>query len=901
MRLPLLAACVLCIAALEAGDVAIAAVPQRAPGLLRKIHAVHAGLEVAWSDSSTPLGERADIALRLGHFGEATQLWEELRRESPDKPDAAMAEIYMKRYNFKAAEKLIQQNLRREPRNESFLWLYFELLVGQENLPELDSLTAHLLAENPDLVPALLARGSLHYHLLDYDSAAYYNDRAMQKAPTARWQALAVMGISAVKYKQREDQAALDTLLAILSDQTFSDRFLFALCQPLIRLGRVREATRVLEKALAVNPYHERAHYYLGNGFTRFSYTQLEEKYPHIFAGNEGEKALTNAKYLLQTGEIGAAETQLLQMSNEHPSWVQPLTILGSIAWTREEFEKGRQYFEEALAICPHWGRAHNGYAKAMEGKRMRVSIYRREDWQAFDAQLTPEIPRIGQFVVNWSSLSPRHQKQVALSIAPWRAFVSVLVESGCTYYIKPLYRRLSACPGLETLQDLRISYDSRLWDDVRGCGGFNTVTGVEDVERTIYRHYNTVLHELTHQVHGLLTPDEQNLIQETYRRAKAREQAGPKTFMSRYQASSVWEYFAEGANAYWSPERNRYDTREITRERLFELDTALVHLVEHFMAIEDDEPYYVIGLVNAAQDNLEKGHADDALAIAQKAYAHDRAALPVLAMLSHIYSILGHHDLAVGFAETLKVCHPTRSKTYIRLAEAYFHKTGDKQKACQHLLEGLPKLASQEASELHLELGRALRRAGDYEESARYFTKMLDYQSDKSDALWGMALALGDGGKRELAKDYFRAALARRTGIVELRLDYARFLLQGGDIVQARREIAEAQLLDPDGDDVLTFAGWLDALAGRWPQALRRYEEALEIAPHNDLAKILKLEALRAMNRADAAKALEKELQRASKHPKPAWVYSCRLADYKTVHDWPEWQVELLETVLRR
>ena len=37
----------------------------------------------------------------------------------------------------------------------------------------------------------------------------------------------------------------------------------------------------------------------------------------------------------------------------------------------------------------------------------------------------------------------------------------------------------------------------------MRGAGGFNTVTGIEDVERTIFDRYNTVLHELTHWALG--------------------------------------------------------------------------------------------------------------------------------------------------------------------------------------------------------------------------------------------------------------------------------------------------------------------------------------------------------------------------------------------------------------
>ncbi len=877
---------------------AVAAEIAPAPALLRQIETAHHALETAWTDSSRPVSERVGMALRLGRFDEAAFLMERLRRHDPDEADAAMTELYLKKYDFRAAEKTIRQQLAKNPRSETFLWFYFQLLMIQENLPKSDSLSEQLLKENPDFLPALLARGNLHHRLLNDDSAGHYYALAGQKAATPFWRSRAVIGISEVRYEQGEDQAALDTLLAILDEQTLSDRLLFALCRPLIRLGRVQEAARILEKTLELNPYSEMVHYYLGNGFTRFSYTQIREQYPQIFADNEGQKALATVRHLLQIGDTDKAEAYLRRLSVEHPGWVEPLTIAGSIAWARADFETARQLFENALALCPFWGRAHNGYAKAMEGTRMRENIHRDDDWQVFEAMSVPEIPRIGEFVINWNSLSPRHQKQVALAIGPWRIFVPVLVESGFTYYIKPLYERLSECPGLETMKDLRISYDSRLWDDVRGCGGFHTVTGIEDVERTIYRSHNTVLHELTHQIHGLLTPDEQNLIQETYRKAKEREEAGTKTFLSDYQATSVWEYFAEGVNAYWSPRRDSYDTREIVRERLLAMDTALVNLVEHFMAIENDEPYYVIGLVNAAHDYLEKGQLDEARVMAQKAYARDSAALSVLDTLSHIYSIEGQHDLAVAYAETLRARYPNRSPSYVQLAEAYFHRTGDKKKACEHLAEGLSKVIPEEAYLLHLALGGALWRVGDYDEAARYYAKVLDYQSDNSDALWGMGIALGDGGKTDEAKRYFEQAVEERTGIIELRLAYARILLQSGDTPGARRQLAEAKLLDAEGDDVLTISGWLEAEAGRWPQALEQFEKALEKAPYNDMAKILKLRAFKATGRTAEAQALVDELRTSSRNEKPEWVYHSRTTNYITVHDWPEWQVQLLDTV---
>ncbi|MDV6321546.1 hypothetical protein, partial [Chromohalobacter sp. HP20-39] len=79
---------------------------------------------------------------------------------------------------------------------------------------------------------------------------------------------------------------------------------------------------------------------------------------------------------------------------------------------------------------------------------------------------------------------------------------------------------------------------------------------------------------------HGVMTADQARRIEALYQRAKARDaKAADKAnagFLSRYAGGSVWEYFAEGANAEASPRRDAYDGREIVRERLIAIDPAL-------------------------------------------------------------------------------------------------------------------------------------------------------------------------------------------------------------------------------------------------------------------------------------------------------------------------------------
>src|SRR5262249_47027609 len=275
-----------------------------------------------------------------------------------------------------------------------------------------------------------------------------------------------------------------------------------------------------------------------------------------------------------------------------------------------------------ALRTCPEYGRAHAVLAKALESQRFAVDVHRAAYEQAFADTPTPDVPGIERFVVNWRALTPRLQKRVALSIAPWKAFVPVLAEGGATYYIKPLYARLSETPGGETLRDQRISYDSRLWDDVRGCGGYHTVTGIEDVERTIFARYNTVLHEFTHQVHGVLPADDGRDIQEHYRKAKVRDDATKDGYLSRYAGGSVFEYFAGGATALSSPMRDSYDPREVVRERLDRIDPDLRKLVETLMARTNVSTSYPVAYAAGGDDRVERGRIEAAVPLYRKALA---------------------------------------------------------------------------------------------------------------------------------------------------------------------------------------------------------------------------------------------------------------------------------------
>lgn len=684
--------------------------------------------------------------------------------------------------------------------------LKYETIVAwyllTENLPALKQWSEKIAT------PRELAQAELAFAVLEVDKADSLF-RATLTNPDPVFQRLGKIGLSKVLQKKQKYQEALDLLVSAWTPEQISDEIIFqaALCKQ--RLGETSESMDLLEEVLKWNSYHEFAHYYLGNGYARKNYTELESTSPYLKCDGSNKCA-------------------------------RDYVVDGTEEWMQGEFESALEHFFAALELVPEYGRAHNGVAKCLEQMRLRENIYRDADQEAFDGKPFPQIPMIEKYIMNWESLSERHRKQVAISVEPWKAYIPVLVASGSLHYIKPLHEKLSEVPGLETIADQRISYDSRLWDDVRGCGGFTTVTGVEDVERSIYNRYNTVLHELTHQVHGVFPPEDMQKIEDLYREASAKDAAGEEIFVSRYQGSSVWEYFAEGMNSYFSPRRNEFDTREITKERLFALDSKLVELLEYYMSAPNVEACYTVGLITAADNEVELGKLETAMEFARKAESRDPHSEVVLRAISRLASLADEDSLAVEYAERLLTAFPDKAASYQRLAWSKAFADGKFEEILPLVKAGLAKTAKSERIQLTREVADWEVICGNFAEAVVNYTIVLSEQETDDEALRGYAEALFWAGHTAKADSVYQVALKRRSGLAGLRLEYGRMLLLAGQLEAAKRQFDEAELLKPGDGRVAAHMAWYHELAGDHEQALNDAIEALEQYPDDALVQTI-------------------------------------------------------------
>jgi tetratricopeptide (TPR) repeat protein len=833
--------------------------------------------------------------------GDPERAWE-IVQAAPDQvemPGWFSAQVAFVLHDFESVRFTLEQLLRTSTDRNETRRLQIKWFLASDNLEGLERYCGRILEAEPSCTPALLGSGWLALKLMDYEAARDWFDDALAFAADSRDSVRALEGMADVFYEEQQFESSLDYLKRALPLRSADDRLLESLALTLIRLGRVGEAIDAAELAVELNPFNERAQYTLGNGYSRLNYSELQAAHPKAFPEPSEAGFLALIDSLMAAGARNEARNRLLEIAGTRTNLTDVHVRLGSLAFENGDFDAALGHFRNGLSACLGNGRARNGISKALEAKRLLIDVHREDYERRFAETPWPEVPGIEDFVLNWSSLSDRHKKRVAMSIEPWKQFIPVLIASGSTYYIKPLYQRLSECPGLETLKDQRIDYDSRLWDDVRGCGGYTTVTGIEDVERTVLNQYNTVLHELTHQVHAVLTADENRVVQDLYRKAKEGEAAGEEIFISRYQASSVWEYLAEGANSLMTPRRDDYDTRQIVRERLEERDQELAAIVLRLMSVDDMEPYYAVGFSNSGYDKIEKNLADEAVDQFEKALRRNPRSPEGQAGLIYASSIKGRHGSSCALAEHALRTNPKNARVLIEASRAFYHRDGDIRARAAKLEAGRDMIEDREKYLIDLELAETYLTAGDIGPSIECFRRVLDYQDDNPRALWGMGMAQTLAGDFATARDYFDRAILRRSGLVDLRTDYAMALLDAGDLQGAEAQLSEAKLLDQEDSGVVAAEGRMRLIEGNTGLALLKLKRAVELAPHNDFARALLADAkLKSGDTTSAWNELQPLLDRVEEGRPPEYLYNEKKFAFEVIHEFPAYEQRMLYRV---
>ncbi len=896
-------------------------------GILDPVAAQVAAREraIAAERGAPPSPRLLELLLDQGRAEEAAGLLPALARTTPPAEARAAraitARVHLARKDYAAAAPLIAAIRAETAPTSGERELIFRWLFLTDDSAEIDRRTraVDLRPGAAAEIPELLAAGRLAYDLLAYARADSCYTRAAEAAlaeggddADSRHHAAATAGRGLVASKKLDDEQSLALLTSAIETHATPDALTY-LTETLGNLGRTGEAIDALTAAIQLDPLHELAHYYLGNGYARRNYTELTAAHPAAFPDSTADPAafaaLMAADSLAARGLRSPAIDAYARLAAEKPERADLEVRLASLRFESGDFAGARAHAGRALAVCPDYGRAHAVLAKALEAERFAIDVHRPGYEARFAAAESLAVPGMATFVTNWPALTPRHQKRAALSLGPWRNYIPLLAATHATCFVKPLALRLSESPHLETLRDQRIGYDSRLWDDVRGCGGYHMVTGIEDVERSIFDRYDTLLHELSHQVHAVLTPDQSREIEALYRQAKLRDEKAKAEnpggaparsgFLSRYAAGSVYEYFAEGANALGSPRRDAYDRREVVRERLLEIDPDLARLVERLQARTgaELEANYAVAYVQSGHESLRRGDAAGALARYRSALVRLSGEESALDALVYGLTVAGEGTAAVAAADSARRLHPASGELLVTAADAAWHAGQGLERARAELEAGRSRVRIEDLPVVDRARGGYAWVAGDPALALAAYDSALAREPENPEALWGRAAALALGERWDEAFAQYEAAVKRRTGLVPLRTDFARDLWRNGRYDAARAQLAEAALLEARDPVAEALRGLIDVETGALESAGMHLEQALAWGPWCDLAHLGRGRLLlaRGAGAEAAAEATAPVRERIARGLPPEYIYRPEESGWRSVHELPAVERALL------
>jgi tetratricopeptide (TPR) repeat protein len=193
--------------------------------------------------------------------------------------------------------------------------------------------------------------------------------------------------------------------------------------------------------------------------------------------------------------------------------------------------------------------------------------------------------------------------------------------------------------------------------------------------------------------------------------------------------------------------------------------------------------------------------------------------------------------------------------------------------------------------------LGAYAWTAGDATAALAAYDSVLAYQSDNPGGLHGRAATLALAGRYDEAFKLYDDAVRVRTGVVDLRCDFARDLLWAGRTADAVRQLDEARLLDVENPTAEALRAWA-ALESGDPRAARDHaKQSLAWGPWCDLARIVEgAVAAAAGNVAAAERAWAPVRDRIAKDLPPEYVYRPKLSTWERAHALPALERRLLE-----
>ncbi len=809
------------------------------------------------ADQPTSVGLRCRMAalrMQAGRYPAADSILGAVLDDDPEHVEALLtrALLLRRQYRFDEFAKILERLDSLTSRSAQARLLEGRYALDRMDFAAANTIYREILHADPGSAEARLGLAEI----------AFWEDRPAE-AHELLEEALSIDPLLAVAHllasrvhreAQSTDEWRTSVIRAVEVDSLFADGHA-ALATVLRNGGSLEGAYRHAQLAIELDPFSQDAHSYLGNGGSLIDYDSVPAD-PNDFDGRVGELLALGDGFLLNRRYDEASDPfhEALAMD---PGNVVALMGLGAAHYHQGDYEAALGWFGQILSEHPGYGLAHYGVSYALKRMKDRVLVGLDEMRAVFAQQDAPEPPGLREVFPDYEGLDEELQKIVRLSVAPFSNYLPALAVAGATFHLLPFHKLLWQSPSKERTKGAR-TFDLRLWDDVKGQGGFHAVGGEEWVRDVRIQRWNVVTHEFTHQVHGMFPDDLRAEIVRLFQAAKAERRT-----LDYYADFNEMEYLAQAAEAFISEVKfiDQRGTSKHTRASLGARDPSLFEFLGRVNARDGYRDVEVRAYRQKGNTLIGDGDVVAAAAAARKALERYGDHPDLLDLLARTYRIEGDYAAARRLHRESIETFPEAIVGFTGLAEDVVLEERDHEHASELLWTAAEK--HPESAELQIRFASVQFAAGELDRMDAALDSALRIEESPNPYAGTADPWILRARARMLKEDYEGAEQAYRHSIENINrqnpsawADLALIQLRTGRAEEGREALATAELLDPEAVRVREVASDFAVHDGDTATAQRLLEQVLEVDELR-LGTMVKLSELLDALDPDASRAL--------------------------------------------
>ena len=629
----------------------------------------------------------------------------------------ALADLNRKRFRFDKARDDIQTAVELVPQSRAVHLLAARFKIDKMDFEGAMEIYLNILTGLPESAEALCGIAEIYYWWNDYLDAEEYIQKCLEVDPG--FAPAYVIQSKIHRIRQENDRWNAQGRKAVELDP-FNDDAQANLANILFRgEGKLREGYEQAKTALRINPYCRLAHVYLGNGWTPYDYEEQK------IEGGEGtieriEKLLaTGDKHLLDRN-FKKADQAFGRVLKLMPNNITAMIGKGTLNYHQEKYDLALPWFFQALEVNPDYGLAHYGVCQTLLRKKDRINVKFGEMERDFAAKFVAEPPFMRDVFINYERLDRELQKILCMAVHPLKNYLKTLNIAGATFYLLPFHKLLWEAPHNFGMKGQR-TFDLRLWDDIKGNGGFHSTSGADWEKDVKYLRFNVVAHEFAHQVHSFLPKQHREEIKWLFLKAKKERRT-----LDFYADFNEWEYFAVGVEAYVSPDKlaDQKIAYGHTRKELLENDPDLYYFIEGLGSLESYEESEVQAAVQKAMRSSRSEGREKGLAILEEFFAEYGNRPEFLVAKANIHTREKEIDAAKEAYIRAIEEFPEDSRGYLGLADIYFYTDHEQTKAIDLLEDSVKRFSG--GVDLLVKLGEFYYFAADVDKAIQVLQRAL-------------------------------------------------------------------------------------------------------------------------------------------------------------------------------